>query len=148
MTLKRKNLIILFFIIISILIILYAPYGYHIDLGPGPNSIVAMLWEDSSYYSFRYLVPFQYYAQFYIFRIVVLFAIISFLIEKLSRKWLIILGIIGEMIPIILSIPASLILNSDGDNLFPIIISIPLLLGFVIIVAFIYPILYTESKKS
>lgn len=148
MTLKRKNLIILFIITISILIVLLAPFGYHVDLGPGPNSITAMLWEYSTYYSFRYLVALKYYPQFYIFRIVILYAIIRFLGEKLSRKWLIILGVIGELIPLILSIPASLILNSDGDNLAPIIISIPLLFVLVIVVAFIYPKLYTESEKS
>ena len=148
MTLKRKNLINLSIIIISILIVLLAPFGYHVDLGPGPNSITAMLWEYSTYYSFRYLVVLQYYIQFYVFRIVILYAIIRFLGKKLPRKWLIILGIIGELIPLILSIPASLILNTDGENLSPIIISIPFLLAFVIVVAFIYPKFYTESEKS
>ncbi|MHA1509288.1 MAG: hypothetical protein ACTSO6_11355 [Promethearchaeota archaeon] len=147
MTLKRKNLIFLFIIIISILIVLLAPFGYHIDLGPGPNSITAMLWDYSSYYSFRYFVALRYYVEFYIFRLVILFAIIMFLGEKLSRKWLIILGIIGELIPLILSIPASLLLNSEGENLTPIIISIPMLFVFVILVAFVYPKLYTKSKK-
>ena len=146
--LKRKSLISLFIIIITILIVLLAPFGYHIDLGPGTNSITAMLWEFSTYYSFRYLVALRYYPQFYFFRIVILYAIIRFLREKLSRKWLIILGIIGELIPIILSIPASLILNADGDNLAPIIVSIPLLLVYVIVVAFIYPKFYTESENS
>ena len=148
MTFKRKNLVNLFIIIISILIILLAPFGYHIDLGPGPNSITAMLWDYSTYYSFRYLVALRYYVEFYIFRFIILFAIIRFLGEKLSRKWLIILGVIGELIPLILSIPASLILNSDGENLTPIIISIPLLLLFVIVVAFTYPKFYKNSEKS
>ena len=146
MTLKRKNLIILIIIVISILLVLLAPFGYHVDLGPGTNSIPAMLWEYSTYYSFRYLVPLQYYVQFYIFRIVILYGIIRFLGEKLSRKWLIILGIIGELIPLILSIPASLMLNSDGSNSSPIIISIPILLVFVVVVAFIYPKLYPKLK--
>lgn len=144
----KRNLINLFLIIISILIVLFAPFGYHVDLGPGSNSIPAMLWEYSTSYSFRYLVPLQYYVEFYVFRIVILYAIIRFLWEKLSRKWLVILGIIGELIPLILSIPASLILNSDGDNLSPIIISIPILLVFVIVVAFISPKLYSESEIS
>jgi len=148
MTFKRKNLIILIIIIISILLVLLAPFGYQVDLGPGPNSIPAMLWEYSTYYSFRYLVPLQYYVPFYVFPIVILYAIIRFLGEKLSRKWLVILGIIGELIPLILSIPASLILNSDGENLSPIIISIPILLVFVIVVAFIYPKLKTKLEKS
>ena len=148
MTPKRKNLINLIIIIISILIVLLAPFGYRVDLGPGPNSIPAILWEYSTYYSFRYSVPLRYYAQFSIFRFVILYAIIRFLWEKLSRKWLIILGIIGELIPLILSIPASLILNSDGDNLLTIIISIPILLVFVVVVAFIYPKLYPELEES
>jgi len=145
---KRKNLINFIIIIISILIVLLAPFGYHVDLGPGPNTITAILWEYSANRPFRYLVALQYYTEFYIFRIVILFAIILFLVEKLSRKWLIILGVIGELIPLVLSIPASLILNSDGDNLSPIIISIPLLLVFVIVIAFIYPKFYAKSEKS
>jgi len=148
MTLKINNFIILLIIIISVLIVLLAPFGYLIDLGPGPNSITAMLWEYSTYYSFRYLVALQYYIEFYIFRFVILSAIIIFLGQRLSRKWLIMFGIIGELIPLILSIPASLILNSDGENLIPIIISIPLLLGFVIIVALLYPKYYAKSEKS
>jgi len=146
MTFKIKNLINIIIIIISILIVLLAPFGYHIDLGPGPNSITAMLWDYSVNRPFRYFVALRYYVEFYIFRFVIFLAIIIFLCEKLSRKWLIILGVIGELIPLIISIPASLILNSEGENLIPIIISIPLLLVFVIVVAFIYPKFYTKSE--
>ena len=148
MMLKSKNLIILFIIISSILIILLTPFGYHVDLGPGPNTITAMLWDYSANRPFRYFVVFQYYTEFYFFRFVILFAIIGFLAKKLSQKWLIILGIIGELIPLIISIPASLILNSEGENLSPIIIPIPILLVFVVVVAFIYPKFFANSKKS
>jgi len=144
MMLKRKNLIDLFIIIISILIVLLAPFGYHIDLGPGTNSITAMLWDYSTYYSFRYLVTLRYYVEFYFFRFVVLFGIVRFLQGKMSKKWLVILALIAELIPLIISIPASLILNSEGDNLTPIIISIPILLIFVIMVAYFFPKLKTE----
>ena len=143
---KRKNLINFIIIIISILIVLLAPFGYHVDLGPGPNTITAILWEYSANRPFRYLVALQYYTEFYIFRIVILFAIILFLVEKLSRKWFIVIGVIGELIPLIISIPASLILNSEGENFSPIIISIPFLLVFVIVVALIYPKFYTKSE--
>ncbi len=148
MMLKRKNLINIIIIIISILIVLLAPFGYHVDLGPGPNTITAMLWDYSVNRPFRYFVALRYYVEFYIFRFVIFLAIIIFLCEKLSRKWLIMFGIIGELIPLILSITASLILNSDGENLIPIIISIPLLLGFVIIVALLYLKYYAKSEKS
>ncbi|GAH15658.1 unnamed protein product, partial [marine sediment metagenome] len=115
MTLNRKNMIDILLIIISIIIVLLAPFGYHIDLGPGPNSVTAILWDYSTYYSFRYFVALQYYVEFYIFRFVILLALIGFLSLNLSRKWLLLIGIIGELIPLILSIPASLILNSEGE---------------------------------
>ena len=144
MILKRKYLIDLFIIIISILIVLLAPFGYHIDLGPGPNSITAIFWDYSTYYSFRYLVALRYYVEFYFFRFAVLYGIVRFLQGKMSKKWLTILALIAELIPLIISIPASLILNSEGENLSPIIISIPILLIFVIIVAYFFPKLKTE----
>jgi len=62
----------------------------------------------------------------------------------MSKKWLIIIALIAELIPLILSIPASIILNSEGENLTPIIISIPILLIFVIMVAYFFPKLKTE----
>ncbi|MHA2288645.1 MAG: hypothetical protein ACXABG_07650 [Promethearchaeota archaeon] len=31
--------------IIMTIFILLVPYAYHIDLGPGPDSLVAMLWD-------------------------------------------------------------------------------------------------------
>ena len=141
---NRKSLIILFLLIFSLLIIFLAPFGYHIDLGPGPNTITAILWDYSTEYSFRYLVALRYYVEFYFFRFVVLFGIVRFLQGKMLKKWLIILALIAELIPLIISIPASLILNSHGDNLTPIIISIPILLIFVIVVAMFFPKLKTE----
>jgi len=147
MTLNRKNMMDILLIIISIIIVLLAPFGYHIDLGPGPNSVTAILWDYSTNYSFRYFVALQYYVEFYVFRFVIMLALIGFLSLKLSRKWLLLTGIFGELIPLILSIPASLILNSEGENLIPIIISIPILLVFVVVVALIYPKFYTKSEK-
>ncbi len=138
MVFDKKKFIIIILGILSIIIVFLAPYGYHIDLGPGPNSITAMIWEYSTYYSFRYLSPLRYYVQFYIFRIVVLYYIFRFLQEKVSIKRVIIVGIISEVIPLILSIPGALILNSEGDNLMPIVISIPILLLFNVLVVYIF----------
>ena len=47
------------------------------------------------------------------------------------------IGIISELIPLVLSIPALYILNAQGDNLYPIIFPIPILLLFDLIIAFI-----------
>ena len=131
--------------ILSFIIVFFAPYGYNIHLNPVPNSIPAMIWEYSSYCSFRYLSPLIYYVQFYIFRLVVLCYIIRFLQEKVSRKKVITMGIISDLIPLIVSVPGLFILNSDGDNFFPIIIPIPILLIFVIFLVFIFPIIQKED---
>lgn len=32
-------------IIVSFIVGFFVPYGYHIDLGPGPDSIQAIIWE-------------------------------------------------------------------------------------------------------
>ena len=40
------------------------------------------------------------------------------------------MGIIGELIPLLISIPGVLILNEDGENYIPIMISIPSFLIF------------------
>lgn len=136
---KRQSFYIYFLMLLSIMVIFLTPFGYHIDLGPGPSSIIAMLWEFPSYPETH--PPFfvlRYFIEFYIFRFVILFAIIRFLQGKFSRKWLIILAIIGELIPLIISIPASLILNSQGENLSPIVISIPILLLYIILTTQIF----------
>ena len=52
------------------------------------------------------------------------------------------IGIISELIPLVLSIPAMYILNAQGDNLHPIIFPIPILLLFDLIIAF------TSFKKN
>ncbi|MFX1571119.1 MAG: hypothetical protein ACFFB0_00050 [Promethearchaeota archaeon] len=147
MVVDKKKFVKIIISIFTLIIVFLAPYGYRIDLGPGPNSITAMIWEYSPYYYFRYLTPLRYYIQFYIFRMVVLYYIIRFLQEKVSRKRVIIVGIINEIIPLILSIPGALILNSDGENLMPIIISIPILVLFDIFVVYLFPKIEVEKKQ-
>jgi hypothetical protein len=137
--------------VLSILVVLFAPYGYHIHLNPGSDSIIAMIWEYSTYYSIRYFSPLSYYIEFYVFRFVVLYYIFRFLLKKTSKKRLIIMSIINEIIPLILSIPGALILNSEGEYIRPIIISIPILLLFDILIVYIFPKLnlkYATTKKT
>ena len=148
MVLDKKVFVKIIIGLLSIIIGVLAPYGYHIDLGPGPNSIIAMIWEYSTYYSFRYFSPLRYYVEFYLFRIVVLYNIFRFLQEKTSTKRVIIVAIINEVIPLILSIPGVLILNSEGENLRPIIISIPILLLFDLFVVYIFPKLTVKNSSQ
>jgi hypothetical protein len=131
--LQRNSTIISFITFLTIIIVFLVPFGYHIDLGPGPNTIIAIIWDYSQEYGFRYFVTLRYYFEFYIFRIVLLFVLLGFLFGKISKKWIIITAGIAELIPMVLSIPASIFLNSQGENTSPIIIPIPILLVFILI---------------
>ncbi len=58
--------------------------------------------------------------------------------DKVSIKRTVIMGVISELIPLLISIPGVLILNQDGENYIPIMISIPILLVFHLSVVYIF----------
>ncbi len=131
MTINKKQVVVIILGIFSILIVFFAPYGYHIDLGPGPNVLMAVFWDFSDYIGFQILASLEYFP-YYLFRIVVLYELLRFFQEKASKKKVIIAAIVSELIPLIISIPGALFLNSEGENYIPIMISIPILLLFVL----------------
>ena len=140
MKIKKTQLNLILLIFLSVVVVLLTPFGYHIDLGPGTNSIISIIWDYSIEYDFRFFLALRYYLEYCIFRFVILIAISTYFLEKLSRRWLIISSVIGELIPLILSIPASIILNNQGENLYPIIIPIPILLLYIILIDHIFKI--------
>ncbi|MHA1932983.1 MAG: hypothetical protein ACW96X_10605 [Promethearchaeota archaeon] len=145
MTPNKKQVVVIILGIFSILIVFFAPYGYSIDLGPGPNMLLAFFWDNSEYYRFRILASLEYFP-YYLMRIVVLYELLKFFQEKASKKKVIIAGIICELIPLLLTIPGALFLSSDGENYLPIMISIPILLLFVVPSVVLFP-LSTKTKE-
>ena len=136
MSLGNKRLKIIVIGFLSIIVVFIAPFGFNVDLGPGPNSIIAMIWEVSlepAWYSIRFFSAFQYHFVYCFFRIFFLVEIFLFFIGKFNKIRFILVGIISEIIPLMISIPAMYILNSQGDNLIPIIYPIPILLIFDLI---------------
>ena len=143
---KSKNQFILFFIgFISLVIVLLTPYGFHIDLGPGPNSLMAILWEYWDLSIIRWFTVLEYFP-YYFFRFIVIFYLIRYIVDKVSIKKTIIMGTISELIPLLISIPGVLILNPDGENYIPIMISIPILLIFHLCVVYIFYFLKKGNK--
>ncbi len=135
-----KRSISIIIIIFTILVVFFLPFGIHIDLGPGPNSIISMIWEvpiNPAWYSIRFFSAFQYYFQFCFFLLVFVLSIFLLIIGKYNKKLFILSGAISELIPLSLSLPALFILNSQGENLFPIIFPIPLLMIFNLIILFV-----------
>ena len=121
--------------ILTILVVFLLPFGIHIDLGPGPNSIISMIWEvplSPAWYSIRFFSAFT-YLEFCFFRFFFVLDVFLLIIGKYNKIRFFLIGLISEIIPLVLSIPRMFILNSQGDNLFPIIFPIPFLMIFDVI---------------
>jgi len=142
---KNQYLLILFGIL-SLLVILLTPYGFHIDLGPGPNSLMAILWEYRDLEVFRWFTVLEYFP-YYIFRFVALFYVMRYIMGTVSKKKAIMMSIVSELIPLLISIPGALFLNSEGENYIPIMISIPILLLYNLILIFSFSNIKLNTKE-
>ncbi|MFX1408647.1 MAG: hypothetical protein ACFFBW_16980 [Promethearchaeota archaeon] len=121
--------------ILAILIVFFIPFGIHIDLGPGPNSIVSMVWEiplSPAWYSIRFFSAFRYYFQYCFFRLLFLVDIFLLILGKFNKIRFLLIAFISEIIPLMISIPAMYILNPQGENLIAIILPIPFLFAFAL----------------
>jgi hypothetical protein len=120
-------------VIIGLIVVFVFPYGYHVDLGPGPSGFMAILWELPEfqvlpqYPGIMPLTALEYFI-YYLYRIVVLYAIWKFSLGEFNPRRLMIHGIRAELIPVLISIPGVLILDPSGHNYIPIMIPIPFLL--------------------
>ena len=123
--------------LLVILVVFFLPFGIMIDLAPqGPNSIVSMIWEvplSPAWYSVRFFSAFLYYFEFVFFRLVFVIYVLLLIVGKYNKIQFLLIGIISEIVPLVLSIPRIFIRNSDGDNLFVIIFPIPILMIFDLI---------------
>ena len=140
MTFKNQKFLLIFIGILSIIIVFVVPFGYHVDLGPGPDTLLAMIWEvplEPAMYIIRFFSAFQYRIEYCFFRFFFILEIILLYFGKFNRIRFILVGVISELIPLILSIPASFILNEQGDNLIPIIWPLPFLLIFDLILIYL-----------
>ena len=123
-------------ILVGIIVAFVLPYGYHVDLGPGPNGFMAITWELPTN---GRLMPFSAleYFIYYLYRLVVLRAIWKFSRGKIGPKRVMFHGLIAELIPILISIPGMLFLNADGENYIPIMVPLPFLLIYVTVLVFV-----------
>jgi len=92
--------------VIAIIVVFILPYGYKIDLGPGPNGFMAILWElpdiqiFPEYPGIMFLTALEYFFIYYLYRLVVLNAIWKFSLEKMKPKGLMFHGLVSELIQI------------------------------------------------
>ena len=118
------------------IVVFVIPYGYHLDIGPGPDGIDAFIWEIygiGDTIIIRFKPPSRLYLDYCGFRVITLIFILIYFQTKLKKIYLLLAGIIAELIPSMLSIYSILNLNTQGENLTPIVIPFPVLLIFVIL---------------
>ncbi len=136
MLVKNKYTIILIGII-SLLIVFLTPYGFDIDLGPGPNRLLAILWEFWALEVFRWFTVLEYFP-YYFLRFIVTYYMIKYIMGTVTRKKAIIMSVASDLIPLIILIPGVLILDPSGHNYLPIMIPIPILFLYNLSLVFIF----------
>ena len=139
----------LFIGITMTIMVFLLPFGYRLDVGPGPDSVMALVWEyiEAPWQSGFWFVEIGIFLTSIIYtfpRIVFLYRMIQFYSLKVPRSSVIRSGIISELFPALVSI--ILIIGWQlgwtqppppfSDPWFPIYIPIPAL--FVVGLGFIY----------
>ncbi len=125
---------------VMIILALVLPFAYRIDIGPGPDSIRAMTWDyiESSWYSgFRLWNPLD-TLPFTILRLVFAFYLARLCVGSTTTKNTILIGILAELQPIIVSAPLVYFIEWSGDPLVPLYIPLPIMfiLGIILILIF------------
>ena len=139
-TTSERSLVFSIIVVIMIILALVLPFAYRIDIGPGPDSIRAMTWDyiESSWYSgFRLWNPLDTFPYTILRLVFAIYLARSCLGITTTRKTLLI-GILAELQPIILSAILVYFIDWPGDPLVPLYIPLPIMfiLGIILILIF------------
>jgi len=128
-----------FFVISVIMVILAAvlPFAYRIDIGPGPDSIRAVLWDyiESEWFSgFRLWNPLD-TVPYTFLRFVFALYLARFCVGSATAKKVMLTGLLAELQPIIVSAPQVYLIDWAGDPLVPLYMPIPIMftLGILLV---------------
>ena len=147
-------------LIMTILVFLL-PFGYRLDLGPGPDSVMALIWEyiEAPWQSGFRFVDFGIFLTSIIYtfpRFVFLYQMIQYYSLKIPRRSVIRTGIISELFPMFVSI--ILIIGWQlgwtqppppiSDPWFPVYISLPALLIIGLGFVFLFPPIQSASEDT
>ncbi|MFW9927653.1 MAG: hypothetical protein ACFFDM_12960 [Candidatus Thorarchaeota archaeon] len=134
---KLSNFGILLFTIILLLVVLFAPFAYHFDLGPGPDSIEAVVWqyiESPWQMGFWFQNPFRYFDYVFV-RLLFPIQFLRYQFGKSRRNVTLLVALYSEIHAGLLSLPVYIswlyqlgpFLSPGGDPIRPVFLPIPLL---------------------
>ena len=125
-------------------IALLLPFAYRVDLGPGPDSIRAMIWDyiESSWYSGFRIWNLLDTLPYTLLRLIFAVMLARLYTGKTSPQRALLIGILAEIQPVLVSAPLVFFIDwpGDSDPLVPLYIPIPifLVLGVVLLLWFRY----------
>ncbi|MHA2020317.1 MAG: hypothetical protein ACW96N_01260 [Candidatus Thorarchaeota archaeon] len=133
-------------VMLAIAIVL--PFAYRVDVGPGPDSIRAMIWDyiESSWYSgFRIWNPLN-TLPFTLLRLIFAIMLARLYVGKTSPKRTLLVGILAEIQPVLLSAPLVFLVEwpGDGDPWVPLYIPLPIMLVFGVVLLLWFKYKQTE----
>jgi len=128
------------------------PFGYGLDLGPGPDNVRALAWEyiDAPWFSGFRIVSVGTFLSSLLYtlpRLILPYQVVRYYLGKTTRKPVIVTGVAGELFPPLVSavrIVGWLLGWTQppppvADHWFPIYVPIPLLLILVVGLVFCLP---------
>jgi len=138
------------FFVISVIMVVFAavsPFAYRIDIGPGPDSIRAMLWDyiESEWFSgFRLWNPLD-TVPYTFLRFVFALYLVRFCLGTATARKAMQTGILAELQPIIVSAPQVYLIDWTGDPLVPLYIPIPIMFTLGILLVLFFRLRHTND---
>ncbi len=126
---------------IMVVIAFIIPFAYRVDIGPGPNSIRAMIWEyiEASWYSgFRWWNPLDTLPYTFL-RLIFSYQIFRYYKGTTNKKHTVVIGLASELQPLIISVPLTYGIQWVGDPWVPLYLPIPLMLALAFLIMYVIP---------
>lgn len=118
-----------FGVLLMSILALLLPFAYHMDVGPGPDSIRAMVWDhvESDYYSgFRLWSPLD-TIPYTLLRLVFAVMLGRVYGNRATPRKTLLVGLLAEFQSIAVSAPLTYLVDWTGDPLVPLYIPLPFL---------------------
>ena len=133
--------------ILILLVVIFAPFAIHFDLGPGPDSIEAVVWqyiESPWQMGFWFQNPLRYF-DVIVFRLLFPLQFLRYCLGRSSRKITLLAAAYSELHVALVSLPVYIswlyqlgpFLSPSGDPIRPVFLPIPILFILVALVIFI-----------